>query len=55
MYIPTRGAVKHPASFSHITDGALERVVIGSVLEENETNQFVYLPGEEEESWPGGE
>jgi len=54
VYINKRCS-KTSRQLSHITDGALERVVIGSVLEENESYQFVYLPGEEEESWPGGE
>ena len=34
-------------------DGVIQRMLIADVLGESQDNQFVYLPGEEDNSWPG--
>jgi len=42
------------ASFTHnYADGTIQRMQIADVLGETENYQLVYLPGEEENSWPG--
>lgn len=42
------------ASFTHnYADGTIQRMQIADVLGETEDYQLVYLPGEEENSWPG--
>jgi len=41
----------HASSTS--ADGVIERMQIADVLGENQDCQLVYLPEEEENSWPG--